>query len=117
MQPFFLFALLASEPVFPVTQGSENWGAVAEVEGQYLPLVLTALKRPEMRGRALNCYSVRVRWEGAWRVAFLGHRQPVPPDKDGFITVGYPPQNERCPDITFVFDEKGFVSRKILSRE
>lgn len=91
---------------------------VADIPGLYVPLITTALKRPEMRGRPLDCYRVRVtRWEGVWRVSFSGYREPMPPDTETEIHVGHMPQNARCPDISFEFDKKGKVNRRILSRE
>lgn len=91
---------------------------VATLEGQYLPLVTKALAYPKMRGRRLDCYTVRVRrWTGTWRVYFAGHRAPRPPDTETEIHVGHTPQNVLCPDIGFAFDAKGRINQVILSRE
>jgi hypothetical protein len=94
---------------------------VLKVEARYLPMVLQALGRPEMRGRRLDCYEVLVmRWEGVWRVGFLGHRDPLPPDevtdKGTIVYLGNGPPNPNCPDLTFEFDETGRITRALRSR-
>jgi hypothetical protein len=118
MNSIIFFVALAATQAPPPNDDENLIQTVAEVEGQYLPLVTMALKRPEMRGQALDCYSVRViNRESVWRVSFLGHRAPLPPDTETEIYVGHMPQNARCPDISFEFDRKGKFTRKILSRE
>ena len=112
--------LLGVAPVSTASTDAENWQleTVATVEGQYLPLIATALAHSRMRGRRLDCYDVKVnRWTKEWRVYFAGHRDPMPPDTDGVIHVGHMPQNPHCPDVGFIFDKNGRVSRVYGSRE
>ena len=91
---------------------------VAEIEGQYLPLVLKALSHRRMRGKRLDCYEVRVRrQEGEWRVYFAGHRDPMPADTETEIHVGHMPQNALCPDIGLIFDGRGRIRKVYGSRE
>ena len=61
----FIAALAAApSPAVPSEYDEKEYTtSVADVPGLYLPLLVTALKRPEMRGRPLDCYRVRViRW-------------------------------------------------------
>ena len=91
---------------------------VTEFDAQYLPMITKALSHPKMRGRKLNCYKVSVRrWPDEWRVFFAGYRQPRPADTANDIHLGNMPQNPNCPDIGFMFDEKGEISRVYGSRD
>ena len=110
----FLFALAAVISANPTAEVD----TVIRVEGQYLPLIAKALAHPRMRGQRLDCYEVIVRrWPDEWRVYFAGHRAPMPPDTETEIHVGHMPQNPLCPDIGFMFDKKGRISRVYGSRE
>lgn len=91
---------------------------IAEFDAQYLPLVTKALSHLKMRGRKLDCYKVSVRrWPNEWRVFFAGRREPKPADTAEVIHLGNMPQNRACPDIGFMFDEKGEISRVYGSRD
>lgn len=117
----FLLSAAAASIVAPTApDNDDNWklSTVAKIEGQYLPLITKALAHPRMRGRRLDCYEVSVnRWTREWRVYFAGYRAPKPPDTETEIYVGRMPQNSQCPDIGFIFDARGRVSKVYGSRE
>lgn len=117
----FLFGAAAVSMAVPTPPNDDdNWklSTVATIEGQYLPLITKALAHPKMRGRKLDCYQVKVnRWTNEWRVYFAGYRAPMPPDTETEMHVGHMPQNPQCPDVGFIFDAKGRISKVYGSRE
>ena len=81
-------------------------------------LIAEAYKHPEMRGRDLSCYRIRVfRERGVRTVAFLGVRPPVRyvsgAEQDAII---YPGPNPRCPSKSFVMTKSGKVGQVIFAR-
>src|SRR5687767_11330936 len=83
----------------------------------FLPMS-EAFKHPEIRGRDLSCYHIRiVRERGTTRVAFIGDREPVREVSEGDQTVIiYPGPNPRCPTRSFEMDDQGRVARVIYER-
>src|SRR5688500_8451073 len=88
------------------------------VSGADFLLMSEAFKHPEVRGRDLACYHIRIfRERGTTSVTFIGDREPVRYVDEGDQTaIIYPGPNPRCPTRSFEMDDQGRVVRVIYGR-
>lgn len=107
---------LAAQPRDPHVIESHQVETSPALSGRDFVLISNAAQHPAIKGRDLSCYRIFITTErGVRTVSFLGVRAKLPPDRDGEIVLGFPKQNPRCPDRSFVMDERGRVVRVIYS--
>ena len=113
---FIALALLAGQD--PAVGESWKVEMTEPLSGPDFKLIERASRHPEMRGRDLSCYHIRIfRERGEARVAFLGNRKPeTQVEKGDFIEIAIPAPNPKCPSRSFEMDNEGRVSRVIFSR-